>query len=685
MTTFIDFRYARTLSSALLSIQPEETKITINPSKENYVAIEFTPSPNSQKLFELTSGEGRAKASVQIETDMSLSFQLENGQVLLKTPEVFRKDSNKKTFVFRLGTDVVGFKLQGSTYEKKIYSFINFSESLFLQLNDREDSVRIIGRGSGRAQQWANLYYNRHEPEGLGVELVFDWHHLRSGIPLSATLITEKLIERTNFHLRFHSYFLDEDASQITDFARLFSTKINPDISIHITPPMYTRLNTEKPNVGLFVYESMNVPQGIVTRCNMMDSIVTPSGFASITFKKAGVYKPIYVVPHGVDTEFYRPVSDKTPLTGGRSFNFLAISTHLQRKNIRPLVKAFLEEFREKEDVSLFLLLRPEFGITQNNVSLEFEEWEERYFQNSAPIFLGTGYVTRDTLRDSYANANAYVMPSNEGFGLTLLEAMASGTPVIALSYGGVLDFINQENGYLVPTGRSFIANDMLEYTGDRFYEPEITKLRSTMRHTFENREETLEKGKRARMDCEKHYTWDRTALEISKIIETTYNQTIKQRSRIPENSNGKQENTPLSWVLCVLDDISVSKSIKYLRSIKAADSDVLCLFTRYSRFEDVMLARKNGFLFHQWDGTYTNCQANIKSIILTPWVGILYPDEEIVGEIQDLIGFLEAQPEEVCEVFVQCNNGNNEPRFIRSTKLTANPEKVIFKDIRIQ
>ncbi|MGH7902404.1 MAG: glycosyltransferase family 4 protein [Thermodesulfobacteriota bacterium] len=416
-----------------------------------------------------------------------------------------------------------------------------------------------------------------------------------------------------------------------------------------------------------------------------MDSIVTPSGFASIAFKKAGVYRPIYVIPHGVDTEFYRPVSDKKPLTGGRSFNFLAISTHLQRKNIRPLVKAFLEEFREKEDVSLFLLLRPEFGKTQNNVSLEFEEWEERYFRNSAPIFLGTGYVTRDTLRDFYANANAYVMPSNEGFGLTLLEAMASGTPVIALNYGGVLDFINQENGYLVPTGRSFIANDMLEYTGDRFYEPEITKLRATMRHTFENRKETFEKGKQARMYCEKHYTWDRTALEISKIIETTYNQSIKQRSRIPENSNGKQKNTPLSWVLCVLDDISVSKSIKYLRSIKAADSDVLCLFTRYSHFEDVMLARKNGFLFHQWDGTYTNCQANIKSIILTPWVGILYPDEEIEGQLQNLIKFLEAQPKEVYEVLVQCNNGNYEPRFIRSTKLTATPEKVIFKDIRIQ
>lgn len=685
MTTYIDFRYARTLSSALLSSQPEEIEIALNPTEENYIAIELTASPSPRKLFELTSSKNLVKASLQIERDMSLSLRLENGKVLLNSPEGFRRESINEIVVFRLGAGVVGFKMKGSVYEKEIRSAIKSDEILFVHLCDKGGPVKVIGRGSGRAKQWAKLYYNRHETDGLGVELVFDWHHLRSGIPLSATLITEKLIERTNFRLAFHSYILDDDDAQATDFARLFSTKINPDISVHITPPMYTRINEQTPNIGLFVYESTNVPQGLVTRCNLMDSIVVPSRFASIAFKKAGAYIPIYIVPLGVDTDFYYPASAKTPLPGGRGFNFLAISTHLKRKNTRSIVRAFLEEFHENEDVSLFLLLRPEFGSTQNNVAIEFDEWEKSYFKKSAPIFLWTGYLTRDTLRDFYANANVYVMPSNEGFGLTLLEAMASGTPVIALNYGGVLDFINEENGYLVDVGRSFIARDMIEYTGDRFFEPDIKKLRSIMRHVFENREEALEKGLRGRRDCEKNYSWDRSAVEIARIIEKTHELSEKKPETFKKSKKLKTQATELSWVLCVRDDTPAKPAIEHLREIKHPDDEVLCLFTRYARYGDIIQARKYGYLIHRWDGSYVNLKATVRSVILTAWLGVLYPNEKMEGKINSLIHFLKTLPIEVSEVQVLCRNKTFEPRFIRPNQTHPHHERREFHEVIIR
>jgi hypothetical protein len=349
-------------------------------------------------------------------------------------------------------------------------------------------------------------------------------------------------------------------------------------------------------------------------------------------------------------------------------------------------VRAFLEEFRENEDVALFLMLRPEYGITQNNVALEFADWEHSYFRKSAPIFFSTGYITRETLRDFYANADAYVMPSNEGFGLTLLEALASGTPVIALKYGGVLDFVNDKNGYLVPTGRAYVSKDrnLISYTGDRFFEPDIKKLRAAMRHVFENREEAYEKGLRARRDCEKHYTWDQTAIEIANVLEKTHAPGLKRSIRISKWNDSKPQSVSLSWVLCVPDDMPIAQTVRYLRKRKTANNEVLCLFTRYARFEDVMLARKSGFLFHRWDGSYPNCKATIQSVILTPWVGILYPGEKIEGQLESLIAFLEAQPREVCEVLVACHNGSKEPRFIRSQAPTANPEKRIFKEINI-
>ena len=55
------------------------------------------------------------------------------------------------------------------------------------------------------------------------------------------------------------------------------------------------------------------------------------------------------------------------------------------------------------------------------------------------------GRVPDEELRNLYARARAFVMPGEEDFGLTPVEAMASGKPVIALGRGGVLESVPLE------------------------------------------------------------------------------------------------------------------------------------------------------------------------------------------------------------------------------------------------
>jgi glycosyltransferase involved in cell wall biosynthesis len=61
----------------------------------------------------------------------------------------------------------------------------------------------------------------------------------------------------------------------------------------------------------------------------------------------------------------------------------------------------------------------------------------ERHFKGTATFF--SGYLTGEALASAYASADLFVLPSEtETLGLVLLEAMASGCPVVACRAGGV-------------------------------------------------------------------------------------------------------------------------------------------------------------------------------------------------------------------------------------------------------
>lgn len=89
-------------------------------------------------------------------------------------------------------------------------------------------------------------------------------------------------------------------------------------------------------------------------------------------------------------------------------------------------------------------------------------------------VFLGS--KTHDELKTIYASADMFVAPSitasdgsQEGFGLVIIEAMASGLPVIGSQSGGIVDIIqHEENGLLCPEKDSKqIAENIIKLSND--------------------------------------------------------------------------------------------------------------------------------------------------------------------------------------------------------------------------
>ncbi|KAJ5493541.1 Glycosyl transferase family 1 [Penicillium fimorum] len=93
--------------------------------------------------------------------------------------------------------------------------------------------------------------------------------------------------------------------------------------------------------------------------------------------------------------------------------------------------------------------------LVGGNRNMAIENKVQRLFDSVRDHVIFTGVLTGSALSRAYASADLFLHCSiTETFGLVVLEAMASGIPVIARDQGGPSDIIRHgQTGYLVPPG----------------------------------------------------------------------------------------------------------------------------------------------------------------------------------------------------------------------------------------
>jgi glycosyltransferase involved in cell wall biosynthesis len=134
------------------------------------------------------------------------------------------------------------------------------------------------------------------------------------------------------------------------------------------------------------------------------------------------------VIHPGVDTDFFYPL--KNPKSANY---FLIVSRLVNHKRIDLAITA-CQHLKQK-------LIIVGSGRDQNNL---------KKIATNSPFIKFVGQVSDKQLLAFYQNCLALVCPQEEDFGLTPLEAMACGKPVIAYNQGGIPDnIINGKTGIL--------------------------------------------------------------------------------------------------------------------------------------------------------------------------------------------------------------------------------------------
>mgnify|MGYP001582550307 CR=1 FL=1 len=165
---------------------------------------------------------------------------------------------------------------------------------------------------------------------------------------------------------------------------------------------------------------------------------------------------------------------------------------------------AFAQEFRADEPVMLRVKINTSYSPPGWNLQTELEKLDLP--KDRAPIEVTTDMVEYKQLPKFYSG-DVFLAPTrSEAFGLTCIEAMACGLPVITTNFGGQTDFVNDANGWLVGYDLEEVTWDNM-YEGNRWATPRIDELRKAMREAYTNYNLTKVKAANALATAQR-YTW---------------------------------------------------------------------------------------------------------------------------------------------------------------------------------
>ena len=201
----------------------------------------------------------------------------------------------------------------------------------------------------------------------------------------------------------------------------------------------------------------------------------------------------VAVIPCGVDGKHFspRPMEEVSAACHRYAISrpyFIAVGSFHARKNLEVLLLAWEHVIARCEDISLVLVGEPGGAFRNHGIP------------NLQPGVKWAGYVEENDLPKLYSGALGLVYPSiYEGFGLPVLEAMGSGTPVITSNSTAIPEVAGQA-ALLVDPGRV----------------EEIALAMESLIASPELRRELSQKGlARARL-----FSWDRTAQSVWAVLE---------------------------------------------------------------------------------------------------------------------------------------------------------------------
>lgn len=307
--------------------------------------------------------------------------------------------------------------------------------------------------------------------------------------------VSRNLIKQSLFK-GYDVRWIGNNGSEDEIFLTLLGKAIPEDMAMiwHTQPKTIWNASPFKKNIAILPFETTKIPDSWVLKLNRFDAVFVPCKQNMEMMVDSGVRVPVELLHWGVNQEMFYPLKRDNEI-----FTFGHMGALSNRKGTDLLIEAFAAAFpRSQKDVRL--LCKTSFN------HFTFASLDERVQID----FLARPH--QELLDTFFAKTDCFVFPTRgEGFGLTPLEAMATGIPAIVTGWSGPLEYMRDEFGWLIDykmvKATSF---DKVVYREDCGFwaEPDFDDLVFKMRYAYANQDEVKKKGRMAAQYVKNNWLW---------------------------------------------------------------------------------------------------------------------------------------------------------------------------------
>jgi glycosyltransferase involved in cell wall biosynthesis len=230
------------------------------------------------------------------------------------------------------------------------------------------------------------------------------------------------------------------------------------------------------------------------------DAVTAPSAALAQEIETVGKGLHVEVVPNAVDHDIFAPSDGAERRTAPEQLDSSEPTALATRSTDAPrlVYVGRITEFKGAADLLEALSIVRE-ALPQTTLTMVGPVDEKFRGDLDADGVYVHDSASREQVASFMTGADLTIVPSHyEGFGLTALESLACGTPVVATNVGGLPEIVDERVGALVPPGDpGTLAAAILELQGDS---ERLDRMRVT----------AVERAAR--------YSWDETAAEFERV-----------------------------------------------------------------------------------------------------------------------------------------------------------------------